>query len=61
MHQKTPINHSKDAPKNINRSQQGHVEKHQQKNKEIMQATNTNGAQQGDNASYEQRKNIRLQ
>jgi hypothetical protein len=26
-----------------------------------MQATNTNGAQQGDNASYEQRKNIRLQ
>ncbi len=31
------------------------------KNKETMQAMSINGAQQGDNASYEQRKNIKLQ
>jgi hypothetical protein len=49
MHWKTSIDHNKDVSK-----------KHQQKNKETMQAMSTNVAQQGDNAIYEPRKNIRL-
>jgi len=49
MHQKPSIDHNKDVSK-----------KHQQKNKETMQTMSTNGTQQGDNAIYEPRKNIRL-